>query len=431
MGKLARVGVVGPGWIWREEHIRGYMATDHGYVAGFFDVNKSVAENAREIHANLVARRLKGTRSVDERKLCEKATGARAYDDLAEMLADVDCIDIATPPPFHLHYTRMAFEAGKSVLCEKPLARTFHDLGDLPNLHERVRDQVKFCLFTQYQTNPIFQKGRELVESGLVGEVKRVNAYVGTRDLGHTTSKEFFWNPKLSGGGALSDMGPHAFSVMWYWLQGAGDFRPVTVQAESLATRVPVRTIAGEPGRRIQVEDDAVLLVEWEDSGGHRCEGRLEAAWGPLTAVGPKAGKYGIYFEVEGTEGTLQFPNGTLGVLRKPKFHVGVVVYFRVTRPDGRVEKVKMPMPRKHIESEVMVDQFLKAVARDESTVNGFDYGVDMTKVIGAGYLSEKQGRVPVTLEEFEAFCSEVAEENAGAEDVGYEVVKALLDIPG
>jgi predicted dehydrogenase len=128
--------------------------------------------------------------------------GVDATDDLQELLDDpeVEAIAVATPPATHLEVAMAAIEAGKHVLVEKPLAPTYAEGRALVNAADE-RGVVLMCDHT-YCYTPAVQRIRELVHSGVLGELQfidsvRINLGLVQRDVN-----------------VLWDLAPHDLSIL-------------------------------------------------------------------------------------------------------------------------------------------------------------------------------------------------------------------------
>ena len=95
----------------------------------------------------------------------------RRYTDFYEMLKDggFDCVVLATPDQIHREHAVAACDAGYHVLCEKPLAQTVEDCEAMIEAAER--NGVKFMTGQVCRKAPGFVKAKELVDSGLIGEL--------------------------------------------------------------------------------------------------------------------------------------------------------------------------------------------------------------------------------------------------------------------
>src|SRR5215813_9769969 len=97
---------------------------------------------------------------------------AKAYGSYAELLADKEVEAIYNPLPNHLHvpWTAKAAEAGKHVLCEKPIALNAKEAETLLTVRERTGAKIGEAFMVK--TYPQWLRARELVHEGKIGELK-------------------------------------------------------------------------------------------------------------------------------------------------------------------------------------------------------------------------------------------------------------------
>ncbi len=128
---------------------------------------------------------------------------------------DVDAVYIATTHNFHHEQARMVLEAGKPLLCEKPLtvnARQAHDLIDLSRKNNVF---LMEALWTRYL--PIYAQVREWLADGVIGEVLFMHSTFGFKFPFDPEGR--LWNPGLAGG-ALLDLGVYNIAIS-QWIMGA------------------------------------------------------------------------------------------------------------------------------------------------------------------------------------------------------------------
>ncbi len=103
---------------------------------------------------------------------------ATAYGSYEELLADpnIDAIYNPLPNQLHVPWTAKAAEAGKHVLCEKPLSMTVAEAKTL--LDVRARTGVKICEAFMIRSAPQWLRVRQLLDEGRIGEVRAVNAHL-------------------------------------------------------------------------------------------------------------------------------------------------------------------------------------------------------------------------------------------------------------
>jgi predicted dehydrogenase len=144
--------------------------------------------------------------SRDLKKAQEAANSlgiAAAYGSYEELLADANIDAIYNPLPNHLHvpWTAKAAEAGKHVLCEKPLSMTAAEARTL--LEVRARTGVKICEAFMIRSAQQWHRVRQLLDEGRIGEVRAVNAHFSYFNV----NPENIRNQPEIGGGGVYDIG--------------------------------------------------------------------------------------------------------------------------------------------------------------------------------------------------------------------------------
>jgi D-xylose 1-dehydrogenase (NADP+, D-xylono-1,5-lactone-forming) len=133
----------------------------------------------------------------------------RSYNSYEALLADpeIDAIYNPLPNSLHAQWSIRAMEAGKHVLCEKPLAATSAEARDM--FEAARRNRVHLVEGYPYRAQPQTLKLRELLDAGAIGAVKLIQA-----SFGFTLSDgaNIRFNPAL-GGGALLDVGSYTVSL--------------------------------------------------------------------------------------------------------------------------------------------------------------------------------------------------------------------------
>lgn len=147
----------------------------------------------------------------------------RSYGSYEDLLADpeIDAVYIPLPNGLHLEWTRRAAEAGKHVLCEKPLALNEAECGEIAEVAESQGVQVMEAFM--YRFHPRVSRVVERIRNGDIGDLRVIRSSF-TFPL--TRPKDIRWSPDL-GGGALMDVGCYCVNIS-RTLAGA---EPVEVQA--------------------------------------------------------------------------------------------------------------------------------------------------------------------------------------------------------
>jgi D-xylose 1-dehydrogenase (NADP+, D-xylono-1,5-lactone-forming) len=149
---------------------------------------------------------------------------SRAYGSYEALLADpeVDVVYISLPNGMHIDWTRKALEAGKHVLCEKPLTRHPAEVAEVFDLAQAKGLHLSEAFM--YRHNPQTVKLKELVDSGAIGELRLIN--------GHFSFNAVATDVRLAAGlegGGLMDVGCYPVSMFRYL---AGE--PERVSAEQV-----------------------------------------------------------------------------------------------------------------------------------------------------------------------------------------------------
>jgi predicted dehydrogenase len=148
----------------------------------------------------------------------------RAYGSYEALLADpeVDIVYISLPNGMHVEWTRKALEAGKHVLCEKPLTRRPSEVAEVFDLAQA--NGLHLSEAFMYRHNPQTIKLRELVQAGAIGELRLIRS--------HFSFNAVLGDPRLApgmDGGGLMDVGCYPVSMARYL---AGE--PERVSAEQV-----------------------------------------------------------------------------------------------------------------------------------------------------------------------------------------------------
>jgi len=193
---LLRIGIIGAGAVARSVHLPGLRLCPQVEIAAGCD-------------SDLAAARTLGTPRVFERVEDLLATG------------DVDAVVVATPNHLHPEIAGAALEAGKHVLCEKPLALNLSDARGMARAAE-ASGLVHMTAFT-YRFTPALQYLRRLVDAGELGTLRTVRAAY----LMATSKHLLGWRStrRLAGSGVLADIGSHLIHMVQFL---AGDILALT-----------------------------------------------------------------------------------------------------------------------------------------------------------------------------------------------------------
>ena len=240
MSKTLRVGVIGVGGIARL-HMPGWAASEHTEVVAGCDINEAALQ-----------------KWGDEHNIAKLAT------DSADLFRDpdVDIIDICTPNNYHAPLAIVALEAGKHVLCEKPLAPTPAAIRDMI----AARDKSGKMLMTaqHFRFRGSSKAMRTEIETGTLGDIYHARSWMLRRAAAPT--RPGFIMKKHSSGGPCIDIGVHILDLTLWFM---GNPKPVAVtgvaRAELAHQEGAFSIWDGPIPAEFDVEDFAAAFVRFEN----------------------------------------------------------------------------------------------------------------------------------------------------------------------
>jgi len=223
-----RVGFLGVGWIGRHR-MEAIARSGVAEVAAVADASADALSAARA-----------------------SAPGATAADSLDALLeAGLDGVVLATPSALHAEQAIAALERGVAVFCQKPLARTAEETRRVVDA-ARAADRL-LGVDLSYRHVAGVDRVRELALGGELGDVFAVDLVFHNA---YGPDKAWFYDPALSGGGCVMDLGIHLVDLALWTL---GFPRVERVTSRLFAKGTPLA-----PGRRDVVEDYAAARLDLE-----------------------------------------------------------------------------------------------------------------------------------------------------------------------
>jgi predicted dehydrogenase len=225
---------------------------------------------------------------------------------------DIDLVDICTPGDTHAEIAIAALEAGKHVLCEKPLANTVEEAEQMTEAAEAAAASgIRATVGFTYRRVPAIALARQLVSEGRIGDVRHVRAQY-LQDWIADPEAPLSWrlDKSKAGSGALGDIGAHIIDLTQH-ITGER-ITEVSGQLETFVKERPVASehsglsgSAGEGRGPVTVDDAAVFIARFTGGG----LGVFEAT---RFATGRKNA---IRIEVNGSAGSLAFDFEDMNVL--------------------------------------------------------------------------------------------------------------------
>jgi predicted dehydrogenase len=279
MSKRLRTAVIGTGFVGRV-HVEAIRRLGFVDIAAIVDVNIAQAK-----------------------KYADEFGAEKAVADYKEVLADptLDAVDICTPNTFHAPYAKAALEAGKHVICEKPLATSAAAAAELVSIASAKK--LRNCTCHNLRFYPQVQNMRRMVEDGDLGDILVVQGTYSQDWLLYNT--DFNWRIESKDNGpsrTVADVGSH-FCDMTEHITG---LRITEVCADLQTfhkTRLkPKGQIEAFAGKTLSADDYTPFEVDTEDFGAvvFRMGDRARGAY---TASQVSAGrKNGLSIEIYGTK---------------------------------------------------------------------------------------------------------------------------------
>lgn len=293
---------------------------------------------------------------------------------------DIQVVDICTPGDTHAEIAIAALEAGKHVLCEKPLANTLEEAAAMARAADGARRHgVRSMVCFNYRRVPALTLARELIEGGRLGVVRQVRAAY-MQDWLVDPEYPLLWRlqRERAGTGALGDLGSHVVDLAQFLL---GDrLIGVTAVLETFTRERPLpEPREGRTHGPVTVDDCAFFTGRF--SGG---------AIGTFEATRVASGrKNALRMEIHGSAGSLAFDLESLNELsfydrrEDPRF-----AGFRrilVTEPSHPYISAWWPpghvLGWEHTFSHEMAD-FIKAVAEGTDPSPSFAEGLGVQRVL-------------------------------------------------
>ncbi|MGB0387304.1 MAG: Gfo/Idh/MocA family protein [Ardenticatenaceae bacterium] len=200
MSSKLKVGIIGVGGI-AQTHLPGWMASEEAELVAGCDINESVLEQWGAKHGVS-----KLTTKVED-----------LFSD-----PDIDIIDVSTPSMYHAPLSIAALEAGKHVLCEKPLAPTPQEIRDMI----AARDKSGKLLMTaqHFRFRGVSKAMKAELDTGVLGDIYHARSWMLRRAAAPT--RPGFILKEHSGGGACIDIGVHILDLTLWFM---GNPEPVSV----------------------------------------------------------------------------------------------------------------------------------------------------------------------------------------------------------
>lgn len=357
MSKL-KVGIIGCGGIANGKHLPALKRNPDVELVAFCDIIPERAEKAAKEY---------GT------------PDAKVYEDYKELLADksIDVVHVLTPNKEHSFITVDALHAGKHVMCEKPMAKTY---AEAKAMVDAAKETGKILsIGYQNRCTAAALQAKKLVEGGELGEIYFAKAHAIRRRAVPTWG--VFLNEDEQGGGPLIDIGTHALDMTLWEMD---NYKPKMVVGTTYA-KLRDQTDTGNAWgdwdpKEFTVEDSAFGFITMENGATII----LEASWALNTLDVREA-----VTTLCGTKGGIDMPEGGRAlryntvkygkqVTETPDLNAGGVAFF-----DGEAAKPE------DLENRNFYDAILKGTELRTKP----EQALVVTRILEAIYTSAQTGK--------------------------------------
>ncbi len=338
---MVKVGVIGCGSIAKLRHIPEYAANSDVKISGFCDLISERAEAMVEKY------------------------GGKLYKDYEELLADkdIDAVSVCTFNSNHASITIAAFEAGKHVLCEKPLAVSIEEAMSMIEASKKAGKYLMIGHNQRLAEGHI--RAKEIIKSGELGKILSFKTTFGhsgpetwSADKGNHT---WFFKKDKSCIGSLGDLGVHKADLM-RWL--------IDDEIKEVSAFVTTQDKRNEKDEIIGVDDNAVCILK-SKSG---IMGTLTASW--------------TYYGVSDNSTVLYCTNGIMKIYDDPEFPI--IIHKK--NKEKVFIKVQNIQTNDNQTTSGVIDLFIKSIKTNTSPEISGEEGLEALKIVMACLESSQKG---------------------------------------
>lgn len=265
------IGIVGLGF-GRYVHLPAFLALPGARLVGVVSATPEIAESVSDHHCL-----------------------PRRFSNWKDLVAcpDIQAVSVATPPALHAEVVLASIRAGKSVLCEKPLAACAREARSMLRV-ARLSGVVHMVGF-EFREIPAWRLAKEILDSGEIGEIRGIGVSWSIHSWSDPTRPWSWRSDRKACGGVLSGWGVHCFDYL-EWLAG-----PVRAMSARLSTQILQRPDSQGKLRRVTAADTASILMELT------C-----GASAQLSVISAAGSGRGHWIEIYGAKRTLVVGSGNL-----------------------------------------------------------------------------------------------------------------------
>jgi predicted dehydrogenase len=348
MNRKIRIGIIGTGSI-SQMHMAGYLAQDNVEVTAVCDIDADRLETyVNQYHV--------GNR----------------YTDYEEMLRqeDLDGVSICTWNNSHAPIAIAALQAGKNVLCEKPMAMNAKDAEEMQATAEKSGKLLMIGFVKRFAVETDICQ--DFIDKGHLGDIYYAKASY-LRRCGNPGG--WFADKKRSGGGPLIDLGVHVIDQVRYLMGKPKAVSAMAVTYNKIGMRYEVKGVerykAADYGSYCDVEDMASAIIRFDNGASLAVEAsfslNIKEDTGNLELFGTKAGarlepRFEIYSQIE-----------DYIVDIAPRYHKSENVFKNLFKRE--------------------TNHFIDCITNGTPCISPAQDGVELMKILDAAYASAKAGK--------------------------------------
>ncbi|MBU7318565.1 Gfo/Idh/MocA family protein [Paenibacillus oleatilyticus] len=279
MSQKLKIAIIGCGGIANGKHLPSLSRLEQVELVAFCDIISDRAEEAKAKYGS---------------------AEAKVYEDYKTLLQDasIDVVHVCTPNDSHAEITIAALEAGKHVMCEKPMAKTAADARRMVEAAKRTGKKLTIGYNNRFRADSLYLK--RICEEGELGDIYYAKAHAVRRRAVPTWG--VFLDEEKQGGGPLIDIGTHALDLT-LWLMD--NYEPKAVLGTAFHKLSGKENAANAWGpwdpKKFTVEDSAFGMIVMKNGATIM----LESSWA-LNTLDVKEAKSTLC----GTEGGADMEDG-------------------------------------------------------------------------------------------------------------------------
>ncbi len=356
MDRIVKIGIIGCGGIANGKHMPSLKKIKNVQMVAFCDIIEERAVKAAEEYG---------------------VEGAKVYTDYKELLKDrdIEVVHVCTPNRSHAFISIYAMEAGKHVMCEKPMAKTYKEAKEMLDASERTGMKLTIGYQSRWRADSLYLK--KMCEDGELGEIYYGKAIALRRRAVPTWG--VFLNEYEQGGGPLIDIGTHALDLTLWMMDNYKPKMVVGTTFEKLKNQKDCGNAWGDwDPKKFTVEDAAFGFIVMENGATIM----LESSWA-LNIRNPKE----AITMICGTEGgadmfdglNINFIKNGRQCILKPDLTAGGVAFY-----DGDGDEDPSVLEAR---------AWLDAVVNDHEPRTKASQALVVTQILEAIYESAKTGK--------------------------------------